>query len=85
MKEDYKSGYVGKDAMRSKAEKAMGDVQKESLKVKMPTSAVDKEKMRPFKKGGCVTKMAAGGAGKVRKKVATPAGKPIAQPKKKGK
>ncbi len=30
-------------------------------------------------------KKAAGGAAKVRKGVATPAGKPIAQPKKKGK
>jgi len=71
------SGYVGKDKMRSNAEKIMGEMGKTSLEVKMPTSAVDKEKMRPFKKGGCVKKYAAGGAGKVRKGVMTPAGKPI--------
>jgi len=73
---EYKAGFQGKDAMRAKAEKLMGKVASASLKEKMPSSAVDKEKPRPYKAGGCV-KMAAGGAGKIRKDVMTPEGKPI--------
>jgi len=51
---EYKAGFQGKDAMRAKAEKLMGKVASASLKEKMPSSAVGKEKPRPYAAGGLV-------------------------------
>ena len=74
----FEAGYAGKDAMRDKAKKLMGNEFKNvTMTYPRSDSAPDKVPMRHYKKGGKVACMAVGGAAKIRHKEATPAGMPI--------
>lgn len=78
---NMKAGYQGKhDAMRAKAEKLL-DHPGHAKDVYPSKSCADKERIRPYKKGGsvkkdCVQKFAAGGVAKIRHGVATADGMP---------
>ena len=81
MNKNMRAGYQGKnDSMRALADKLMNHpgVSKDVYPSK---SAADREKMRPYKKGGSVKKttckkFAAGGVAKIRHGEATKSGKP---------
>lgn len=87
MNKNMRAGFQGKhDSMRALADKLMGHLG-EAKDVYMSASAADKEKIRPFKKGGYVKKstksessckkFAAGGVAKIRHNQATKSGAPL--------
>jgi hypothetical protein len=89
IRKGLKAGYQGKkDSMREKAERLLNHPG-HAKDVYPSKSAVEKEKMRPYKKGGHVkdsdskcSKFAMGGAAKIRHGQATKDGMPT-KPKKK--